>query len=87
MIAAVDAPFPPLPARNATMARPPTHLVDWKEWSDDDVRAVLALARRVKQNRWEFQGHLQGRTLVMLFQKTSTRTRVSFEAGMTELGS
>ncbi|MBT6274650.1 MAG: ornithine carbamoyltransferase, partial [Chromatiales bacterium] len=62
------------------------HLVDWKDWQDDDVRAVLNLARRVKHRRWEYQGHMQGNTLVMLFQKTSTRTRVSFEAGMTELG-
>jgi ornithine carbamoyltransferase len=62
------------------------HLIDWKYWGDDEVRNVLALAQRIKSHRWEFQGHLQGRTLVMIFQKTSTRTRVSFEAGMTELG-
>lgn len=47
---------------------------------------MLELAQTVKHKRWEFQGHMQGNTLVMLFQKTSTRTRVSFEAGMSELG-
>ena len=62
------------------------HLIDWKDWADEDIRAVLALAQRIKHNRWAYQGRMQGRTLVMLFQKTSTRTRVSFEAGMTELG-
>ena len=68
------------------MTRAPKHLIDWKSWEDDEIRGLLALARRVKRQRWEFQGRLQGRTLVMIFQKTSTRTRVSFEAGMTELG-
>ncbi len=68
------------------MTGAPKHLIDWKFWDDAEIREVLALARRVKRQRWEFQGHMQGRTLVMVFQKTSTRTRVSFEAGMTELG-
>ena len=68
------------------MTEGPKHLIDWKFWDDGEIRDVLALARRVKRQRWEFQGHMQGRTLVMIFQKTSTRTRVSFEAGMTELG-
>ena len=68
------------------MTARPKHLIDWKFWDDGEIREVLALARRVKRQRWEFQGHMQGRTLVMIFQKTSTRTRVSFEAGMTELG-
>ena len=62
------------------------HLVDWKFWDDEETRYLLNLARKVKHHRWEYQGHMQGNTLVMLFQKTSTRTRVSFEAGMTELG-
>lgn len=62
------------------------HLVDWKYWTDEDILRVLELAQHVKHHRWEYQGHMQGNTLVMIFQKTSTRTRVSFEAGMTELG-
>ena len=68
------------------MTGAPKHLIDWKFRDDGEIREMLALGRRVKHQRWEYQGHLQGRTLVMIFQKTSTRTRVSFEAGMTELG-
>ncbi len=62
------------------------HLIDWKFWEDDDVRRVLELSRLIKRNRRDYQDRMEGDTLVMLFQKTSTRTRVSFEAGMTELG-
>lgn len=62
------------------------HLIDWKFWPDEEVRELLELSRKVKRHRWEYQGHMQGNSLVMIFQKTSTRTRVSFEAGMTELG-
>lgn len=68
------------------MVEPPKHLIDWKFWRDDDIRLVLELSRTVKHNRRKYQGRMLGNTLVMLFQKTSTRTRVSFEAGMTELG-
>ena len=62
------------------------HLIDWKYWGVDEIHQVLELSRLIKHQRWQFQGALQGRTLAMLFQKTSTRTRVSFESGMTELG-
>ncbi len=62
------------------------HLINWLDWSDDEIQILLDYAVYVKNNRVYFTGHLQGRTMAMLFQKTSTRTRVSFEAGMTELG-
>ncbi|PCI28096.1 MAG: ornithine carbamoyltransferase [SAR324 cluster bacterium] len=62
------------------------HLISWKDWADQDLRKILELARKVKLDPLRFQGHLTAKTLIMLFQKTSTRTRVSFEAGMTEMG-
>ena len=68
------------------MATDIKHLIDWKYWDDNEIVEIFELARRVKYNRWEYQSHMHGNTLVMIFQKTSTRTRVSFEAGMTEMG-
>ncbi len=62
------------------------HLISWKDWSDSEIEELLNFAIYVKQNRVFFSGHMAGRSMAMLFQKTSTRTRVSFEAGMTELG-
>jgi ornithine carbamoyltransferase len=62
------------------------HLISWKDWTDSEIEEILSFAIYVKQNRVYFSGHMAGRSLAMLFQKTSTRTRVSFEAGMTELG-
>lgn len=62
------------------------HLISWKDWNDSEIESLLDFAIYVKKHRVYFAGHMQGRSLAMLFQKTSTRTRVSFEAGMTELG-
>jgi ornithine carbamoyltransferase len=62
------------------------HLISWKDWSDEEIRELVDFAVYVKNNRVLFSGYMQGRTMAMLFQKTSTRTRVSFEAGMTEMG-
>src|SRR5437879_176419 len=58
------------------------------DWSRDDLLAVLDLAdelKRLQQAREEHQ-LLPGRTLGMIFQKPSTRTRVSFEVGIYQLG-
>ncbi len=68
------------------MNQPVKHLVNWKNWSDSEILGVLNLAKEVKEKPKNFSNHMSGKTLVMLFQKTSTRTRVSFEAGMTEMG-
>jgi len=52
----------------------------------EDIAAVLETAVRVKRNPELYQDRLRGRALLMLFQKTSTRTRLSFELGVQELG-
>src|SRR5579871_3922895 len=54
----------------------------------DELLAVLDLADRLKALQQERVPHplLPGRTLGMIFEKSSTRTRVSFEVGMTQLG-
>jgi ornithine carbamoyltransferase len=58
------------------------------DWATDDLLSVLELADRVKVRQREGveHRHLEGRTLGMIFQKPSTRTRVSFEVGMFQLG-
>jgi ornithine carbamoyltransferase len=58
------------------------------DWSADEIVLVLDLAARLKARQRERVPHrvLEGRTLGMIFQKPSTRTRVSFEVGMAQLG-
>jgi ornithine carbamoyltransferase len=58
------------------------------DWPADDLISVLDLADRLKVRQREGveHRHLEGRTLGMIFQKPSTRTRVSFEVGMFQLG-
>jgi ornithine carbamoyltransferase len=52
----------------------------------DEIRATIALALRLKQNYAAFRETLAQRALVMLFEKPSLRTRVSFEIGFQKLG-
>jgi len=58
------------------------------DWSGDELERVLNLADELKdkQRRREEHDLLPGRTLGMIFQKPSTRTRVSFEVGIAQLG-
>jgi ornithine carbamoyltransferase len=55
------------------------------DWSREELLAVLDLADRLKAGQTD-QRLLPGRTLGMIFQKPSTRTRVSFEVGIAHLG-
>ena len=58
------------------------------DWSRSELEAVLDLADELKRARREGEEHhlLPGRTIGLLFQKPSTRTRVSFTAGIAHLG-
>ncbi|KIN28471.1 Ornithine carbamoyltransferase [Bacillus subtilis] len=59
-------------------------LLTFKDLSEEDINALLAEAGELKQNK--IQPIFHGKTLAMIFEKSSTRTRVSFEAGMAQLG-
>jgi ornithine carbamoyltransferase len=58
------------------------------DWTRDELLAVLDLADELKRKQSDREPHalLPGRTLGMIFQKPSTRTRVSFEVGIAQLG-
>ena len=60
--------------------------VNENDWKPAEIEAVLALAAKVKSRPADYRTALAGRTLAMLFEKSSTRTRVSFEAGLWQLG-
>ncbi len=54
----------------------------------DDIEWLFRTAARLKKDRAEgiSHRHLEGKTLGMVFYKSSTRTRISFEVGMAHLG-
>jgi ornithine carbamoyltransferase len=67
---------------------PVKHYLQFKDFSADDYAYLLARAWLIKQKFKTYQKHhtLTDRTLAMIFEKASTRTRVSFEAGMYQMG-
>lgn len=63
-------------------------LLSINDLSADEARLILDVAARLKRSKFDETQTLfaKGQTLVMLFEKPSLRTRVTFEAGMTQLG-
>ena len=61
-------------------------LISIHELTSAEVGALLVRAADIKARRDEYRSALSGKILAMIFEKSSTRTRVSFEAGMTQLG-
>ncbi len=70
------------------MMKAPRHFLQFKDLSREEIDYVFARAKWIKDKfkAYETYHPLFDRTLVMIFEKASTRTRLSFEAGMFQLG-
>ena len=64
------------------------HFLTLNDLSREELLALLKRASELKvlQRNGTAHGALTGKVMAMIFAKSSTRTRVSFEAGMTQLG-
>ena len=62
------------------------HLLKVSDFSKDECERVINKAIEVKKNPKKYNSVLKGETLLMLFEKPSLRTRISFETGMQQLG-
>lgn len=62
------------------------NLLTIKHLRKKEIISLLDLADKVKKSPDKYSASLRGKNLLMLFQKTSTRTRISFESGMYQLG-
>ena len=63
-----------------------SHFLKVRDISADDFNHIIDKAIEIKNDQAAWSDSLKGKTLGMIFQKTSTRTRFSFEVGMTQLG-
>ena len=61
-------------------------LLSMSDFSVEELMGVIEFTGEVKQNPERFSRELAGKTLAMIFEKPSTRTRVSFECAMLQLG-
>ncbi|MDP9181595.1 MAG: ornithine carbamoyltransferase, partial [Actinomycetota bacterium] len=64
----------------------PRHFLADDDLTPAEQAEVLDLAARLKTNRYDGPKPLSGKAVAVVFEKPSTRTRLSFEVGIAELG-
>ena len=62
------------------------HLLALKDWTATQIEETIDKSIEIKKNQVKYRTGLKDKSLAMIFQKTSTRTRISFEVAMTQLG-
>lgn len=62
------------------------HLLSLEDWTPEQIAEAVAMARTIKANPDQYADALRRKTLCMVFEKPSLRTRLSFEAGMNQMG-
>ncbi|CAA6800852.1 MAG: Ornithine carbamoyltransferase (EC [uncultured Campylobacterales bacterium] len=65
-----------------------THFLSLKDFTKEQILNIVSLGLEIKKNTKNkiFNKELENKTLAMIFEKSSTRTRVSFEVGISQLG-
>lgn len=61
-------------------------LLTLKDWSETDIKNIIDSAIKIKKSPEKYSSILKNKTMAMLFEKPSTRTRISFEVAMTQFG-
>ncbi len=62
------------------------NMINFQNFSTEELDTILGMAMKMKQHPEDYSELLKGKKLYTLFEKTSTRTFLSFTSGMTELG-
>ena len=62
------------------------HLIDISDLTLKEIRQILLLAKKIKNNPLKFKNLLENKYLGMIFSEQSARTRLSFDIGMKKLG-
>lgn len=62
------------------------HFVNTYDFDSAEMQTVFALAKKIKKTPLAYQDYLKGKVAALIFEKPSTRTRVSFAAGFNSLG-
>lgn len=64
----------------------PRHVLKLSDLAPDELREILQLARRIKENPAQYESAAHRRGLLLLFEKTSTRTALSYQSAIARLG-
>lgn len=62
------------------------HMLTLADYTKDEILQIISLSLRMKADKEKYRKVLEGKSLAMIFSKSSTRTRVSFEVGFFQLG-
>ena len=73
-------------AQSAYLKAIDMHLINFKELSSQDLNSMVDLGVEVKHNPQKYAKAFADKSAALIFQKTSTRTRVAFEVAATQLG-
>ena len=62
------------------------HLIAVQDLTQEEIRSLFALTKEIKNDKKRYADFLKGKSVALIFQKPSNRTRVSFEVGIAQLG-